>query len=200
MNRTKTYVSAAAAVVALAVGIPTMAQAHDGGSASHPGRSGHPARSAPAQRAAAAVVPASVVAPGQRVPAGYGLQVWLTADGKYVQVPGQDVEFTPKVDGGQTSGINLQAYPTSHGWFVSGVFLGHGRAGRVEVTTASGTVLAGRVLQLAGDPGWGAFFVTPGAALPVGSGTPHPRVGVAKIVVFDTAGHVITDATYPGAF
>jgi hypothetical protein len=126
--------------------------------------------------------------------------VWLTADGKYVQVPGQDVEFTPKVDGGQTSGINLQAFPTSHGWFVSGTYLGHGKAGRVEVTTAGGQVLAGQALQLAGATDWGAFFVRPSAALPVPSGTTHHRVGVAKIVIYDTAGRVITSETYPGAF
>ncbi|UWE12053.1 hypothetical protein [Actinacidiphila bryophytorum] len=110
--------------------------------------------------AAAASVPPPVV-PGQHVAAGYGLVVWLTADGKYLQAPGQDVQFTPKVDGAQTSGVNLQAFPTSHGQFVSGVYLGHGRAARVEVTTASGTIVPARILQLPGDPGWGAFFVPP---------------------------------------
>jgi hypothetical protein len=189
------YVSAAVAVVALAVGIPTMAQAHDGG-AGHPVRSGHPV----AAHQAAVAVPARAVAPGQRIPAGYGVQVWLTADGKYVQVPGQDVEFTPKVDGGQTSGINLQAFPTSHGLFVSGTYLGHGSAGRVEVTSASGQVLGSQVLQLAGATDWGAFFVKPSAALPVESGKSRFHIGIAKIVIYDTAGHVITSATYPGGF
>ncbi|CAG7608261.1 hypothetical protein [Actinacidiphila bryophytorum] len=148
--------------------------------------------------AAAVAVPPLTVALGQQVAAGYGLVVWLTADGKYVQVPGRDVEFTPKVDGAQTSGVNLQAYPVSHGWFVSGVFLGHGRAGRVEITTVDGAVLHTRVLQLPGDPGWGAFFVPLSLPLTAVPGTSPFHIAVTKVAVYDTKGHPITTSTFPG--
>jgi hypothetical protein len=207
MSRTKKYLTAASVVAALAVGVPGVAYAVSGadGHAGQGAPATHAAHAAVAHRAAArpVVVPqgipaAQVVAPGQRVRAGHGLTVWLTKDGKYAKTPGDSALFTPKVDGGQTSGVNMQAQQTPRGWFVTGTYVGHGRVGRVEVTTAKGVVLGGHALQLAGDPGWGAFFVVPSAALPCDSvDRQHLHVGVTKVVVYDTADHVITSTTYP---
>lgn len=109
---------------------------------------------------ATGVPAARVVAAGERVDVGPGLSVWLTGKGKYVSSPSEGTQFTPKVDGDQTGGVNLQAGQVSGKWFVSGVYLGQGTASRVEFRTVDGRVVAGHVLQLAGDRTWGSSTST----------------------------------------
>ncbi|WP_327288749.1 hypothetical protein [Streptomyces sp. NBC_01198] len=197
MTRMKQYLAAAAVAAALAVSAPAMAQAVSPAHASaRPAQN----RSASVHQGAGKAGSASAVralAPGERVAVGEGLSVWLTDEGKYTSSPSQGTQFTPKADGGQSSGVNLQAEPVSGKWFVSGVYLGQGTPSKVEVTTTNGGVLAGHALQLAGEDTWGAFYLDPTSALPV-STNPHPHLGIAKVTVYDAAGHVITSSTFHG--
>ncbi|MGW1729272.1 hypothetical protein ACWCQK_41460 [Streptomyces sp. NPDC002306] len=194
MTRIKKYV-AAAAIAAAVVGAPTMAQAF--------------ATPAKATVAAAAKTGAStsaktskmvssvrVVAPGERVQAAPKAQLWLTKDGKHWSTPTQANQFRSVTDGNldmSLPGVSLQSEPIQGRYFLSGVYNGKGDAVSVKVVTDKGTV-TGRVVRLAGQPGWGAWYAT--SPLPTG---PKSKDGthnfVHSVTVQDIAGHTIATLT-----
>ncbi|MFJ7075437.1 sigma factor-like helix-turn-helix DNA-binding protein [Streptomyces sp. NPDC098781] len=145
------------------------------------GRSGGEAR--------AATVPVRVVAPGERVTAGPGLRVWLTADGGHwsvpVAVPGERGRLPL-----DEAGVDVRVDSVDGGFLLSGLFRGlDGEPGRVQVRTGDGTTTA-KVLVLAGSPGWGLWY----------AGTPVPEQEMKSLLsaegdeelvtVYDTAGKV----------
>ncbi|MGW0766135.1 sigma factor-like helix-turn-helix DNA-binding protein [Streptomyces sp. NPDC002676] len=106
-----------------------------------------------------ATSPIRVVAPGERVTAGPGVRVWLTADGGHwsgpVAVPGDD-NHVPHGE----PGVSLRVDGVKGGFFLSGLFHGlSSEPGRVEVRTGDGKVTA-KVLVLAGSPGWGVWYAS----------------------------------------
>ncbi|MCZ0987986.1 hypothetical protein O1M54_24005 [Streptomyces diastatochromogenes] len=103
--------------------------------------------------------PVRVVAPGERVTAGPGVRVWLTADGGHWSVPvalaGDDGD-RPRGE----PGVSLRVDSVKGGFFLSGLFHGlSGEPGRVEVRTGDGETTA-KVLVLAGSPGWGIWYAS----------------------------------------
>ncbi|MGW2516164.1 sigma factor-like helix-turn-helix DNA-binding protein [Streptomyces sp. NPDC001617] len=106
-----------------------------------------------------AASPVRVVAPGERVTAGPGIRVWLTADGGHWSVPvalaGNDGDRP-----GGAPGVSLRVDSVKGGFFLSGLFQGlNGEPGRVAVQTGDGEVTA-KVLVLAGSPGWGIWYTS----------------------------------------
>ncbi|WP_406443654.1 hypothetical protein OHB14_32360 [Streptomyces sp. NBC_01613] len=106
-----------------------------------------------------ATSPVRVVAPGERVTAGPGVRVWLTADGGHWSVPvafaGDDGDH-PR----DRPGVTLRVDTVKGGFFLSGLFHGlNGEPGRVEVRAGDRRVTA-KVLVLAGSSGWGVWYAT----------------------------------------
>ncbi|MGW1729274.1 hypothetical protein ACWCQK_41470 [Streptomyces sp. NPDC002306] len=145
---------------------------------------------------AATVSSVRVVAPGERVQAAPKAQLWLTKDGKHWSTPTQANQFRSVTDGNldmSLPGVSLQSEPIQGRYFLSGVYNGKGDAVSVKVVTDKGTV-TGRVVRLAGQPGWGAWYAT--SPLPTG---PKSKDGthnfVHSVTVQDIAGHTIATLT-----
>ncbi|MFD6825501.1 hypothetical protein ACFWC5_34880 [Streptomyces sp. NPDC060085] len=196
MTRIKKYV-AAAAIAAAVIGAPTMAQAF----ASPTKATVAAASNAGAPTSAKAAKTASsvrVVAPGERVQAAPKVQLWLTKDGKHWSTPIQANQFRSVVDGNldmSQPGVSLQSEPVEGRYFLSGVYHGKGDAASVKVVTDKGTV-TGRIIHLAGQPGWGAWYAT--SALPTGPKSKDFKHNfVHSVTVQDTAGHTIATLTLP---
>ncbi|MFD4374206.1 hypothetical protein [Streptomyces sp. NPDC058486] len=106
--------------------------------------------------------PVRTVAAGERVAAGPGWTVWLTAQGKYWE-GGEDgmEQFRSVTDGNidlRTPGVSFQG----EGTFRSGLYYGTKDAGRVDLVDAKGRITTATLLELAGRPGWGVWYaVTP---------------------------------------
>ncbi|MFC5219291.1 sigma factor-like helix-turn-helix DNA-binding protein [Streptomyces coerulescens] len=104
-----------------------------------------------------------VVAPGERVTAGPGVRVWLTADGGHWAVPVATALPGEQDDSGvplDEPGVSLRMDSVSGGYLLSGVFHGlDGEPGRVEVRTGERKSTA-KVLVLAGSPGWGLWYAS----------------------------------------
>ncbi|MFJ8634842.1 sigma factor-like helix-turn-helix DNA-binding protein [Streptomyces sp. NPDC093568] len=139
--------------------------------------------------APSATSPVQVVAPGERVTAGPGVRLWLTADGGHwsvpVALPGDNGR--PPLD---EPGVDVRIDTVDGGYFLSGLFRGlDGEPGRVEVRTGGGRATA-KVLVLAGSPGWGLWY----ASAPVPERDMKAVLsteGDERIVtVYDTAGEV----------
>ncbi|MER5888860.1 hypothetical protein ABT160_33965 [Streptomyces sp. NPDC001941] len=117
------------------------------------------------------------VEPGQRVDAGRGWHVWLTERGKYWAGPDGQENFRSTVDGNldmSVPGISHQSEGDATGTFHSGVYYGTKGAARVELAYPGGTVVPAELIELAGSPGWGAWYVfTP--RRPAGGGDPSVR-------------------------
>ncbi|MFF4257653.1 sigma factor-like helix-turn-helix DNA-binding protein [Streptomyces sp. NPDC001663] len=137
-----------------------------------------------------ATSPVRVVAPGERVTAGPGVRVWLTADHGHWSVP---VRLKGLEDSEPAAGeprVSVRVDNVKDGFFLSGLFRGlHGEPGRVEVRTGDGEVTA-KVLVLAGSPGWGIWYAS--APLPkenikmlLSTGRDEPVV-----TVYDASGKV----------
>ncbi|MFF9427723.1 hypothetical protein [Streptomyces sp. NPDC014746] len=121
------------------------------------------------------------VRPGERVEAGRGFTVWLTADGKHWRDPDGLENFRGVSDGNidrAAPGVSYQSEGGPEGAFHSGLYYGTTAAGRVELTTGPGgrTVLA-TLLALPGRPGWGVWYATTG-----------PGGGVTAVTLYDRAG------------
>ncbi|ANP48316.1 hypothetical protein J2Z21_003695 [Streptomyces griseochromogenes] len=101
-----------------------------------------------------------VVAAGERVRPLSGTELWLTKDGAHWSAPKGGGEFLPVA--GLSSGtpaVTLRLEVVDGRLLLSGVHHGGGPAARVEVETPSGRV-PGKVLTLAGDPGWDVWYAT----------------------------------------
>ncbi|MEU3794634.1 hypothetical protein [Streptomyces fructofermentans] len=177
MTGMQKYVAATAVVLAL-VGAPSAAYA------------GAPGKTTPvtAQPAAKKAPTARIVAPGEHVVDAGGAHFWLTEEGKHWTTPeNPEPQFRSVVDGNidlGTPGVGVQVEPSDDRVLLSGVYYGgRGTASSVTVRTTAGT-LHGRLLELAGDPGWGVWYVS--AELPAdGDG-----LSVRSVVVRDTVGRV----------
>ncbi|MEU8950783.1 hypothetical protein [Streptomyces sp. NPDC048489] len=90
-----------------------------------------------------------------------GIEMWLTTDGSHWSEPDLPPQSRSVVSGNldmSSPGISLQYSTQADGrTFLSGIFHGPGKPGRVEVVTGGGVVHA-TALALAGQPGWGAWY------------------------------------------
>ncbi|MFJ9659677.1 hypothetical protein ACIRPR_17165 [Streptomyces griseoflavus] len=124
-----------------------------------------PAASAPPSPAPSVSPTPRIVAPGERVTAAPGFQLWLTAEGKHWTTPSMPEleQFRSAVDGNidrGTPGVTMQSEASDGHTYLSGLYYGGtGTASTVEVETASGTV-HGKLIELPGNPGWGAWYAT----------------------------------------
>ncbi|WP_406838106.1 hypothetical protein ACICHK_20990 [Streptomyces sp. AHU1] len=187
----KKYAAIAAVAVAL-ITAPTVAYAASPGKAAPAARSAHAAARS-AHTSALPVVKtaptARIVAPDEHVKEPGGAEFWLTEEGKHWTTPGDpDPQFRSVVDGNidrGTPGVSAQIEGTAQGHFtLSGLYYGgKGTASTVTVRTTAGTLHA-KLLELAGAPGWGVWYVS----------TDLPAAGegfdVKHVVVHDTKGRV----------
>jgi len=174
MTRTQKYLAATAVAVAL-VGAPTVSYAAAPGKAAHGTdrqvvQAAKPAAKSAAKSAARKAPSARVVAPGEHVKVPGGAEIWLTEEGKYWTTPeSPEPQFRSVVDGNidlTQPGVSMQTEGVDGHYFLSGLYYGgKGTASRVEVETKAGTV-HGKLLELAGRPGWGVWYAT--AEVPAG--------------------------------
>ncbi|MFE2533247.1 hypothetical protein [Streptomyces sp. NPDC059371] len=191
MTGTKRYVAVAVAAAALitastaAYGVPTAKPAPAAARPAHGSvLSAHapalPARTAPTAR---------IVAPDEHVTEPGGAEFWLTPEGKHwTTLDNPDPQFTNVVNGNidlHTPGVSAFVEGTAQGHVtLSGVYYGGtGTASRVTVRTTAGTLHA-KPLELAGNPGWGVWYVS--TDLPAAD----ENYAVRHVVVRDTTGGV----------
>ncbi|MFD7896707.1 hypothetical protein [Streptomyces sp. NPDC059743] len=222
MTRIKKYV-AAATVTAAVLAVPTGAYAlTSGGTSSTPSASVPSAKSVGDSAAfgasGAGVRPADqapsirVVAPGERVKAAPGVRLWLTKEGKYWSTPDMDEQFRSVTDGNldlSTPGVSRQSETVGDRYFHSGVYYGSRAAARVEITTRTGRTVRASMVELAGKPGWGAWYTTtelPTVAKvlgPEGAGTGTdtgaPVDFIRSVTLYDTAGRVLATLASPAS-
>jgi len=163
MTRMQKYVAAAAVAAAL-VGAPTVSYA-----AASQGKAAHGAHfqlvtQQATEKAGTKAATARTVAPGEHVAVPGGAEIWLTEEGKYWTTPDNpEPQFRSVVDGNidrSLPGVSLQTEGVDGHYFLSGLYYGgKGTASRVEVETEAGTV-HGKLLELAGKPGWGVWYAT----------------------------------------
>ncbi|MFE1552192.1 hypothetical protein [Streptomyces sp. NPDC058718] len=129
--------------------------------------------------------PVRVVASGQRVDAGKGWKVWLTAEGKHWTGP-DGLENSRSVTDGNVDtvapGVSHQAETSPAGGFHSGLYYGTRAVGRVELSGPGGTRTAATLLELPGRPGWGVWYAHTG-----------PGVGEAGLAMYDRAGKLLAE-------
>ncbi|MER5401048.1 hypothetical protein [Streptomyces sp. NPDC002599] len=188
----KKYAAVAAVAVAL-IAVPTAAHSAPQGKGAPAAVlsahvTGHPAH-APALPVAKTAPTARIVAPGEHVTEPGGAEFWLTAEGKHwTTLDNTDPQFRSVVDGNidlGTPGVSAQVEGTAQGHVtLSGLYYGgKGTASRVTVRTTAGTLRA-ELLELAGNPGWGVWYVS--TDLPASD----EDFGVKHIVVRDTEGGI----------
>lgn len=117
-----------------------------------------PAAAAPAAKPTS---PVRVVASGERVDAGGGFTLWLTAEGKHWLSPDGTENFRSVVDGNidlSRPGVSHQSEGDPTETFHSGLFYGTKRAGQVVLTDADGRETSATLLELPGRPGWGVWY------------------------------------------
>ncbi|MFF8512833.1 hypothetical protein ACF064_32650 [Streptomyces sp. NPDC015492] len=192
MTRIKKY-TAAIALAAAVVGVPTMAHAFVSANESSVSTVNAGSVSSEASKASA-----RVVAPGERVQAAPKVQLWLTKDGKHWSTPTQADQFRSITDGNldmSRPGVSLQSEPVDGTYLLSGVYHGKGDATTVRVVTDKGTV-NGHIVTLAGNPGWGAWYAT--SPLPTGTKSTHGKDDFVKsVTALDAAGRTIAALTHP---
>ncbi|WP_329300743.1 hypothetical protein OG410_21905 [Streptomyces sp. NBC_00659] len=187
----KRYAAAAVVAVALitaptaAYGVPTAKQAPAAARPAH-----GTVLSAHASALSARTAPtARIVAPDEHVTEPGGAEFWLTPEGKHwTTLDNPDPQFTNMVNGNidlHTPGVSAFVEVTAEGHAtLSGEYHGGtGTASRVTVRTTAGTLHA-ELLELAGHPGWGVWYVS--TDLPASD----KDFGVKHIVVRDTEGGV----------
>ncbi|MFF4760521.1 hypothetical protein [Streptomyces sp. NPDC001292] len=135
-----------------------------------------------------------IVAPGEHVTAFPGFELWLTPEGKHWTTPSSpDPQFRSVVDGNidrNTPGVSVQSEGTDSRVYFSGLYYGgKGTASSVEVETVDGTV-HGKLIELPGNPGWGAWYAT--ARVKPGSGSWDY---VSRVTVHDTEGEIYAQLT-----
>jgi hypothetical protein len=177
IQRIQKYVAVAAVAAAL-VGVPTVSYA------AAPGRAADDTTGTPAPAA-------RIVAPGEHVTGGVaGFGLWLTEEGKYWTTPeNPEPQFRSVVDGNidlSRPGVSVQAEGNQGHYVLSGLYYGgKGTASRVAVKTSVGTV-HGKLLELAGRPGWGVWYAT--ADVPVSDDGGFDAF--QSVTVYDTRGRV----------
>ncbi|WP_306190959.1 hypothetical protein [Streptomyces sp. MK5] len=147
----------------------------------------------PSVSSASPVSTLRVVASGERVTAAPGFRLWLTAEGKHWTAPtSPEPQFRSVVDGNidrNTPGVSLQSETADGRAYLSGLYYGgKGVASGVEIETKAGTV-HGKLLELAGHPGWGVWYATTEVDSDAG-----PDGGswdfVSQVTVHDTEGGI----------
>ncbi|MFG3492932.1 hypothetical protein [Streptomyces sp. NPDC047972] len=132
-----------------------------------------------------APTPVRTVASGERVDAGKGWRVWLTAAGKHWTGP-DGYENTRSVTDGNVDlgapGVSHQSEGGPKGAFHSGLYYGTRSAGRVELRNAEGRTAVATLLELPGRPGWGVWYAHTG-----------PGMGEVATVLYDRAGKVLSE-------
>ncbi|MEU3480135.1 hypothetical protein ACI2LO_09585 [Streptomyces sp. NPDC033754] len=129
--------------------------------------------------------PVRVVASGQRIDAGKGWKVWLTAEGKHWTGP-DGLENSRSVTDGNIDtavpGVSHQAHTSPAGGFHSGLYYGTRAVGRVELKGPGRTRTAATLLELPGRPGWGVWYAHAG-----------PGAGEAGLAMYDRAGKLLAE-------
>ncbi|CAL9301781.1 hypothetical protein [Streptomyces sp. NPDC095602] len=130
-----------------------------------------------------------IVEPGERVDAGGGWTVWLTAAGKHWKGPDGYENVRSVTDGNidlAAPGISHQSEGDAKRTFHSGLYYGTKTAARLDITDDKGTRTTATLLELPGRPGWGVWYAT----TPPGGGS-----GSERLSLYDGAGALIT--SYP---
>ncbi|MFD0367139.1 hypothetical protein [Streptomyces sp. NPDC127114] len=166
-----------------------------------------PASLAPSARTPAAVAPSRADAPevtevrvvrsGERVDAGRGWTVWLTAEGKHWTGPDGYENSRSVTDGNIDTaqpGVSYQKEGDAKGAFHSGLYYGTRSVGRVELREADGRTVLARLLELPGRPGWGVWYVY----TPVATGSGEQDPGTADLYLYDRSGRRL--AGLPGTY
>ncbi|WP_327184309.1 sigma factor-like helix-turn-helix DNA-binding protein [Streptomyces sp. NBC_01334] len=175
IRRRRRLAVASAACVALLTPVALLATDRLGGGAQD-GTSG----AGPGGGSRQATSPIRVVAPGERVTAGAGVRIWLTADGAHWSVPLPGDDSDRPLD---EPGVSLRVDSVTGGFFLSGLFHGlSGEPGRVEVRTGDGGTTTAKVLVLAGSPGWGVWYAS----------TPLPSKNVQALLSMGGDDRVVT--------
>ncbi|MFF5919109.1 hypothetical protein ACFY8C_12235 [Streptomyces flavochromogenes] len=144
--------------------------------------------SAPPVRASEAPpdpTPVRVVDSGERVNAGKGWKVWLTAEGKHWAGPDGYENVRSVTDGNidvRAPGVSHQSEGNPKGAFHSGLYTGTRAAGRVELRNAEGRKVVATLLELPGNPGWGVWYVHTG-----------PGMGEVGTALYDRAGRLLSE-------
>ncbi|MFJ3162901.1 hypothetical protein [Streptomyces kanasensis] len=153
-----------------------------------------PPSPSPSRPVSPPAAPPRVVAAGERVDAGGGWKVWLTAEGKHWSGPDGFVNFRSVTDGNVDlgePGLSHQSEGDQKGTFHSGVYHGTKGAARVELTGPDGTRTSATLLELPGSPGWGVWYA---------STPPRPEAdagaGGDRLALYDAAGTLL--AALPG--
>ncbi|MFF8385605.1 hypothetical protein ACF053_18425 [Streptomyces kanasensis] len=142
--------------------------------------------------------PPRVVAAGERVDAGGGWKVWLTAEGKHWSGPDGFVNFRSVTDGNVDlgePGLSHQSEGDQKGTFHSGVYHGTKGAARVELTGPDGTRTSATLLELPGSPGWGVWYASTPPRPEAGAGA-GAGAGGDRLALYDAAGTLL--AALPG--
>ncbi|MET7650542.1 sigma factor-like helix-turn-helix DNA-binding protein [Streptomyces sp. NPDC005486] len=185
-RRRRRLAVASAACAALLTPVALLAADRLGGGGAQDGTSG----ARPGDGSRRATSPIRVVAPGERVTAGAGVRMWLTADGGHWSVPLPGDDSDRPLD---EPGVSLRVDSVTGGFFLSGLFHGlSGEPGRVEVRTGDGGRTTAKVLVLAGSPGWGIWY----ASTPLPSKNVQALLSVGGddrvVTVYDASGRVAT--------
>ncbi|MBP2582953.1 hypothetical protein J3A78_003431 [Streptomyces sp. PvR006] len=129
--------------------------------------------------------PIRTVAPGERVNAGKGWKVWLTAEGKHWAGPDGYENARSVTDGNidvAEPGVSHQSEGGPKGAFHSGLYYGTRAAGRVELRNAEGRTVVAALLELPGSPGWGVWYVHTG-----------PGMGEVGTALYDRSGKLLSE-------
>ncbi|CAM5628349.1 hypothetical protein [Streptomyces narbonensis] len=125
-----------------------------------------------------------VVAPGERVDAGKGWKVWLTAEGKHWVGPDGLENSRSVIDGNVDTaepGVSHQSSGNPAGAFHSGLYYGTRAVGGVELTGPGGERITATLLELPGRPGWGVWYAHTGATS-----------GDLSVAMYDRAGKLLS--------
>ncbi|MFI5687262.1 hypothetical protein [Streptomyces sp. NPDC051636] len=125
---------------------------------------------------------ARVVASGERVRPLPGVELWLAKNGEHWSTARGSGQFLPvSRPAAHDPAVTLRPEEVNGRFLLSGTYQGDRPAARVEVTAPSGTT-HGRLLTLAGDPGWSVWYAV--ARLPL-----DKRVFAGlRVTVYDARG------------
>ncbi|MEK9523248.1 hypothetical protein ACIOMM_27120 [Streptomyces sp. NPDC087908] len=129
--------------------------------------------------------PVRTVASGERVDAGKGWRIWLTAQGKHWTGPDGYENARSVTDGNidlGAPGVSHQSQGGPKGTFHSGLYYGTRSAGRVELRNAEGRKAVATLLELPGRPGWGVWYAHTG-----------PGMGEVSTSLYDRAGKLLSE-------